>query len=46
MVLEVTVDQAKRGQVLRFSEEKARRQFPNLTVASLAQVAKRNLWEL
>ena len=34
-VLEVLVDQANRGQVLRLSEEEARRRYPNLTVASL-----------
>ena len=34
-VLEVMADQSKRGQVLRMSEEEARRRFPNLTVASL-----------
>ena len=33
-VLEVMHDQAKRGQVLRLSEEEAKKMFPNLTVAS------------
>ena len=39
-VLEVLVDQANRGQVLRLSEEEARRRFPNLTVASLGAQKK------
>ena len=34
-VTEVLEDQAKRGQVLKLSEQEARSQFPNLVVASL-----------
>ena len=34
-VLEVMIDQANRGQVLRLSEVEARRRFPGLVVASL-----------
>ena len=33
-------DQAERGQVLRLSEEEARRRFPGLTVASLGAIKK------
>ena len=39
-VLEVMHDQANRGQVLRLSEDEAKRMFPNLTVASLGAQRK------
>ena len=34
------IDQAKRGQVLRLSEEDARRRFPGLAIASLGAQRK------
>ena len=39
-VLEVMIDQANRGQVLRLSEEEGRRRFPGLIVASLEAMRK------
>ena len=39
-VLEVMEDQAKRGQVLKLSEDEARARFPNLVVASLGAQRK------
>ena len=41
-VVKVLVDQASRGQMLVLSEEQARTQFPNLTIASLGAQRKDN----
>ena len=39
-VVEVMEDQARRGQVLKLSEEEALRRFPSLTIASLGAIRK------